>query len=130
MVLSFVVYTSVSEFKKFVEQNISETKSKLGTQLTQIGEARKKYEEAKKRGMTSSKKDVKQMEIAGFKVLINPTEEHELTLMEEAFSSLEDKVSAFERAKELYRSLTSENTRIGVVLEDGVPEAFMFYQPK
>jgi len=130
MVLSFVVYTSVSEFKKFVEQNISETKSKLGMQLTQIGEARKKYEEAKKRGTASNKKDVKQMEIAGFKVLINPTEEHELTLMEEAFSSLEDKVSAFERAKELYRSLTNENTRIGIVLEDGVPEAFMFYQPK
>jgi len=130
LVLSFITYTSVSDFKTFIEQNISETKSKLGTQLTQIGDARKKYEEAKKRGATSSKKDVKQMEIAGFKVLVNPTEEHELTLMEESFSSLEDKLNAFERVKELYRSLTNENMRIGIVLEDGVPEAFMFYQPK
>jgi uncharacterized protein YdeI (YjbR/CyaY-like superfamily) len=130
MVLSFITYTTVSEFKAFIEQNILETKSELGTQLTQIGNARKKYEEAKKRGATSGKKDVKQMEVAGFKVLVNPTEEHELTLMEESFSSMEDKLDAFERAKELYHSLTNENTRIGIVLEDGVPTAFMLYQSK
>jgi hypothetical protein len=53
--------------------------------------------------------------------------EHELALMEEEFSSLQDKLSAFEQVKELYKVLTDERMRVGVVLNEGMPSAFMIY---
>lgn len=136
MTISFSVCNSVPEFKKFVEQGIAETQSALGKQMTQIGVVRKKYEEAKKAaGVTGLGKklparDVKKTTIAGFNVLLNPSQEHELTLMEEAFSSLQDKLNTFERAKGLYSVLSDERMKVGIVLEDGVPTAFMLYPAK
>jgi ABC-type thiamine transport system ATPase subunit len=136
MTISFIICNSVPEFKKFVEKNITETQATLGIQMKQIGLARKKYEEAKKAAGVSGLNQklpmtgVKKTTIAGFNVLLNPSLEHELNLMEEAFSSLQEKLNTFEQVKNLYPTLSDERMKVGIVLEGGLPVAFMLYHAK
>ncbi len=136
MTISFIICNSVPEFKKFVEKNITETQAALGIQMKHIGLARKRYEEAKKAAGVSGLNQklpmpgVKKTTIAGFNVLLNPSLEHELNLMEEAFSSLQEKLNAFEQVKNLYPTLSNERMKVGIVLEEGVPMAFMLYDVK
>jgi len=129
-------FDSVSSFTKYVEQMVQETKSALGAHMAEIEEIRKKYDKAKKRydvmkkltgGKADVLKDTKQTEVAGFKVLVSPSAEYELTLMEEAITSIQEKLDAFERTKELFPMLTEENMRIAAVVNDGIPTGFMFY---
>ena len=134
MTISFIICNSVSEFKAFIEKNITETQSALGLQMKQIGVARRKYEEAKRAAGVSGldkklpAKDVKKISIAGFKVLVNPSIEHELSLMEEAFSSLQERLNTFNQVRgDIYPALSDDRMKVGVVLEDGIPSAFMFY---
>jgi flagellar motility protein MotE (MotC chaperone) len=106
-----------------------DTKSALGSQLKRISEVRKAYEQAKKSTAVAKIADTetKQLSASGFKILINPTKEHELILMEETFSTLQNKLDAYERVKELYPRLQGQNMKIGVILDDGLPTAFMLY---
>jgi hypothetical protein len=136
MTISFIICSSVSEFKRFVEGNIAETQNALGIYMKQIDVVRLRYEEAKKAaGMSGSDRrlpteDVRKTTIAGFNVLLNPSAEHELKLMEESFSSLQEKLETFEQVKGLYPVLSNERMKVGVVLKDGLPAAFMLYQVK
>lgn len=136
MAISVGIYNSTTEFKKYIEKTIADLKTELGTHMALTEEIRRKYDKNKKRyetlkkltgGKTDVLKDTKQLDVAGFKVLVNPTAEYELTLMEESVSSLQDKLAAFERAKELNSVMTDESMKVGVVLNDGTPTGFMFY---
>ena len=123
MPINYLVFDSVSNFKGYIEKSIAETKSAMGSQMRGIDELKKKFNS---RNPGSSGADTKRLDVAGFKVLVNPTIEHELQLMEEAFSSLQEQVEMFEKTKELFPQMTNPNMRIGLVLEDGLPSAFIF----
>jgi len=123
MPINYLVFDSVSNFKGYIERSIAETKSAMGSQMRGIDELKKKFNS---RNPGSSGADTKRLDVAGFKVLVNPTIEHELKLMEEAFSSLQEQVEMFEKTKELLPQMTNPNMRIGLVLEDGLPSAFIF----
>ena len=138
MTVTVSFFNSVPELSKYVEDAIIQTKADLGTHLSQTEEVRKRYEKSRKRYDTLKKltggkqeipKDTKQMEVAGFKVLVNPSADYELTLMEEAVSTLQEKLDAFEKAKELFPVLTDEGLKIGMVLNEGIPGGFMLYVP-
>lgn len=146
-----ITYFSVLDFQAYVEQAIKETKGSLFAHIAQIEEIRKRYRKPEKLenkddnnnsgpfwkklivGSGESKsdpflpKETKKLEMNGFKVLINPTVEYELTLMEAAIASLEEKLDAFERAKELLGTLEKSENKICAVLTDGVPTGFMLY---
>lgn len=138
MTITIVFFESVPEFKTHVERAISETKSTLGQTLAKTEDVRKRYDVAMKRfealkklsGKKEIPKDTKQMEVAGFKVLVNPSADYELTLMEESVSSLQEKLDAFEKTKEIFPALNGDSMRIAMVLNDGVPAGFMFYVPE
>ena len=49
-----------------------------------------------------------------------------LKLMEETFSSLQDTLTAFESTKALLPHMTNDKMKVGMVLDDGLPSAFMF----
>ena len=74
--------------------------------------------------------EVKQHEVAGFKVLINPPPEYELRILEDTITSLQERVETFERAKALFPTITNERTGISVVLEDGLPTGFVLHLPE
>jgi hypothetical protein len=136
MAVTVTIYNSTAEFKKYVDKTIADIKTELGAHMALTEEIRKKYDRTKKRYETLKKltggksdvlKDTKQLDVAGFRVLVNPTAEYELKLMEESVSSLQDKLNAFDRIKELYSVMTDETMKVGVVLSDGTPTGFMFY---
>ena len=138
MAVTVNFFESVPDFKKHVNETIAETKTILGVTLQKTEEVRKRYEVAKKHfdslrklsGKKEIPKDTKQMEVASFRILINPSADYELTLMEESVSSLQEKLESFEKTKELFPSLPSENMKIAMVLSEGVPAGFMFYVPQ
>jgi hypothetical protein len=136
--ITVIFFDSVPEFKKHIEAAIGETKTTLGMTLQKTEEVRKRYEVVKKHfeslqklsGKKEIPKDTKQMEVASFKVLVNPSADYELTLMEESVSSLQEKIDSFEKTKELFPSLSNESMKIAMVLNEGVPAGFMFYPPQ
>lgn len=126
MSITFITFNSVGELKKYVDQTIAETKSAMGIQMRSIDELKRRHDSAKK---PKNHSEIQRKELAGFKVLVNPTEEHELKLREETFSTLEGIMIEFEKVKELYSHL-KEDAKVGVVLEEGVPTGFMLYTDK
>lgn len=136
MAITVTFFGDIQTLAKYVEQAVADTKASLGYHMQQIEDIRKRYDVEKKRyegfkkltkGKSDELKDTKQLEIAGFRVLVNPTAQYELTIMEEAISSLQERLEAFEQAKEVYPALGDEKMKIGMVLNDGTPTGFMFY---
>lgn len=136
MSIAVSMFNSAPDFAKHVEKSITETKNALGIYMREIEEVRKRYDKTKKRydtlkkltgGKTDVLKDTKQIDVAGFKVLVNPTAEYELSIMEEAIASLQEKATLFEKAKELFPVLTDESMKVGMVTNDGIPTGFMLY---
>jgi hypothetical protein len=130
LAITVTFFSSASELSKYVEQTVADVKAALGYHLKEIEAIRQRYEKAKKRyegfkkftgGKADALKDTKQLEVAGFKVLVNPTAEYELTIMEEAISSLQERLDAFEKTRELIPAVSDENMKIGMVLNDGTP---------
>ena len=104
--------------------------------MGEIEAIRQRYEKTKKRldlikkmtgGRQEAAKDTKQTEISGFRVLMNPTAEYELNLMEEAITSLQERLTNFENSREIFPVLSEETMKVGVVLNDGLPTGFLFY---
>jgi vacuolar-type H+-ATPase subunit D/Vma8 len=124
MGINFLVFDSVNSFRKYIDQAIADTKTEMGKQMKNIDDSKKKLAHAKNKARTPA--DTKRLEIAGFKVLVSPTVEHELKLMEETFSSLQDRLTAFESTKALLPHMTDDKMKVGMVLDDGLPSAFMF----
>ena len=138
MTVTITFFESVPEFKENIEQAIMETKTVLGETLSKTEEVRGRYELSKKRfesikklssGKTNDMRNARRMEVAGFKVLVNPSADYELNLMEESVSSLQQRLEAFEKTKEIFPSLNGNNMKIAMVLNDGIPAGFMFYVP-
>jgi hypothetical protein len=135
MAITAVFFQSVNDFQKHVDQSIAESKTLLGKIFTITEEVRKRYDVERTRSTNSDNskvktvlsKETKQVELAGFKVLVNPTTDYELRLMEESATSIQERIDAFEKIKELYPRLSQTNMRIGMILNDGMPSGFMFF---
>ena len=136
MTLAILTFQSPSEFTKYVEQTITETKAALTKYNGDIEEVRRRYEKTKKKPEASKKQlgsqkelhvETKQTDVAGFKVLMNPTPDYELTLMEEVITSLQEKASAFESARGIFPVLGNNATKVSMILNEGIPTGFMLY---
>ncbi|MGI0049450.1 MAG: hypothetical protein ACREAW_07910 [Nitrososphaera sp.] len=127
MSITFITFNSVGDFKRYVDQTIAEVKSAMGIQMRTIDEVKRRPGSAK--GPKNPSEQSQRKELAGFNVLVNPTAEHELKLLEETFSTHQDKLMEFEKVKELYPHL-KEEMKVGVVLEEGIPTGFMLYTDK
>jgi hypothetical protein len=125
--ITFITFNSIGDFKRYVDQTIAETKSAMGIQMSSIDQLKRRHGSAK--GSKNPSEESQRKELAGFKVLVNPTVDHELKLLEETFSTHQDKLIVFEKVKELYPHL-KEEMKVGVVLEEGVPTAFMLHTDK
>lgn len=124
MLVNLILFDSVGNFRNYVERTMAEVKTAMGSQMRMIDEVKRKNENLKGRGDTTSQSQ--RISVAGFKVLVNPNVEHELRLMEETFSTLQDRLTAFEKTREIFPHIKNA-TKVGVVLEDGLPSGFMLY---
>lgn len=135
MTITVSFFESVPEFKRHIDTIVSEAKTILGVTLLKTEEIRRRYDTNRNHVDSLQKisdkkdiaKDTKQMEIASFRVLINPSPDYELRLMEESVSSLQEKIESFEKTKELFPSLPNDNMKVAMILNEGIPAGFMFY---
>lgn len=131
IIISF--FESTEDLSRYVELQLAEAKNTLLSHSSRVSEAQTRLEQSgvgndgKKKHAIQS--DTKKTEIAGFKVLINPTANYELNLLDEAIRSAQQKIEVLERVtKQLLPSL--KNGRIAAILDDGIPTAFMHYVDK
>ena len=131
IIISF--FESREDLSKYVEQQLAEAKNTMLSHSRRLSEAQKRFD-LEGRAQDSKKKQenqdsTKQSNIAGFKVLINPTANYELNLLDEAAKSMQEKMEAFERVRGQFLP-SLKNGKIAAVLDDGIPTAFMHYPDK
>ena len=133
MTITVAFFESLQDMRKYVDKSISETKSALGETYAKTEEIRKRYEFSKgdqtQGGKKSGPSNIKQKEVAGFRVLVNPTPDYELKVIEDSVASLQERIEMLEKTKELYPALDKQGARIAMVLDEGVPSGFMFFGP-
>ncbi|WP_415281151.1 hypothetical protein [Candidatus Nitrososphaera sp. FF02] len=129
MGISVSFFGSVADCDVYVGQQIAEARRMLLSHTKQIEEIRRRHESMPgTEAAGRAAQGIKQAEVAGFKVLMNPTPMYELNILDEAVSFAQDRIDVLERTKkELLPALREGNSRIAVIFDDGIPEAFMFY---
>ena len=131
IIISF--FESREDLSKYVEQQLAEAKNTLLSHSRRLSEAQKRFD-LEGRGQDSKKKrekqnDTKQSDIAGFKVLINPTANYELNLLDESTKSVQEKIEVLERVRNQFLP-NLKNGKISAIFDDGIPTAFMHYTDK
>ena len=131
IIISF--FESKEDLSKYIEQQLTEAKNTLLSHSRRLSEAQKRFD-LEGRGQDSKKKrekqnDTKQSDIAGFKVLINPTANYELNLLDEATKSVQEKIEVLERVRNQFLP-NLKNGKISAIFDDGIPTAFMHYTDK
>jgi hypothetical protein len=131
MVLSMHEFYSDQEMLKYIEQEIINTKSIIKKHIEKAEEKRKKYANLKGKYNEELLKgiNIEQRKVGEFKILINPTVEYELYLHESIVTTLQEKLSALERAKDIVRLFYTENIKnVTMIMKDGKPIGFMIYK--
>ena len=72
--------------------------------------------------------NMKQVEIEGLKVLINPTPSYELPVLDEAIGYIQTKLEALERIKKYLLPSLKSYAKITAIYDEGIPQAFMCYE--
>ena len=138
MTITVAFFDSVHDLRVYVEKSITDTKVILGETYAKTEEIRKRYdvfragEQPDSRnsgGKKSGNNGTRQKEVAGFRILINPSPAYELKLIEESVATLQERIEMLEKTKELYPAVDKQSSRIAMVLDEGVPSGFMFFGP-
>jgi hypothetical protein len=135
MAITIHRFHSPTELVNYIDKMLSDTRNILSFHMKEIEEIRIRYEKYRKRNeaikkLTGGKGEIattKQLDISGMRVLVNPTAEYELSLLENVIVSIQGKIEAFQKIKDTLPSIGVEGMRISLVLNDGVPTGFMLY---
>jgi hypothetical protein len=131
MGVSIAFFESVADCGRYVDQQIVEAKRLLMSYTKQVEEVRVRYESAPKAEANlksrASRPSLRQAEVAGFKVLTNPTPLYELNILDEVVGFTQDRIDALERTKNELLPTLQDKRKIAVISYDGTPEAFMCY---
>ena len=88
MGIVILFFESIEDLSRYIEQQLVEAKSTLLSQSRRLSEAQKRFDMERVGQDTAKKREkqsnTRQMDIAGFKVLVNPTANYELNLLDEA----------------------------------------------
>lgn len=133
MVLSMIEFYSDQELLTYVEQEITTTRNNIKVHTEKAEEQRRKYTNLKGKYDEELLKGVsiEQRKVSGFKVLMNPTVEYELYIHESIVASLQEKLEALERTKNMAKFMRAESVeKVVMVVEDGKPVGFIVYKKK
>ena len=133
MGIIILFFESREDLSRYADLELTEAKNTLLSRSRRLSEAQKRADleggGQKNKKKQAKQNDTTQTDIAGFKVLINPTANYELNLLDEATKSVQEKIEVLERIrKQLLPGL--KNGKIAAVLDDGIPTAFMHYTDK
>lgn len=135
MAITIYRFESPTELVSYLDKVLSETRNTLSLHMKDTEDIRIRYEKYRKRTeaikkLTGSKGEIattKQLDFSGLRVLVNPTAEYELSLMENVIVSLQAKIDAFQKIRDTLPTIDIEAMKISLVLNDGIPTGFMLY---
>jgi hypothetical protein len=133
--IELLEFQPAAEFVKYLEDSIVKLKSKHAT-YTKLLQETKDREERRRKRITKLRElkqeenlnETRKFELGGYPVLLDPTPEYELKLIEHILFCLQDNLSAFERTRELVPlALSGEISKVCIVLSNNVPVGCMVY---
>lgn len=138
MAINLLYFSTSTDFAAYVMHEIAEAKKTILSHTQKLNDASKRFDALPKSGGKNNGNrskwigqdlsgNTKQREVEGFKILINPTPNYELSILDEAIKSVQERLEAFENIdKHILPGLKSQG-RITAIFEEGLPIAFMMY---
>lgn len=136
MGISLSFFDSTADLIKYIDQELTETKGLLLSHTRKVEEARKRFDAAKKEETSKNSKasrsgllgNTKQLsDIKDFKVLVDPSPDYELNLLDEAIKTAQEKIEALEKAKKEVIPVLRNSTTITAIFDNEVLIAFMYH---
>lgn len=127
-------FSSLDELFKYIDSQIDELRRKLGELLRVIEEVRIKAEQERKLKSllskvvgTSIETQTPVVELKNIKLLINPSAESEITLLEQLAEAINNKMMMLQAVKRDLEVLRGEEivTTLRVVMIDGIPKGII-----
>uniref|UniRef100_A0A7C4FGJ1 Uncharacterized protein n=1 Tax=Ignisphaera aggregans TaxID=334771 RepID=A0A7C4FGJ1_9CREN len=126
-------FNSLTEFMKYLDDEISEHRRRLGELLKRLEELRVRAEQEKKLKNILTKLGVpesstsNEVALRNLRIIINPAASQELTAMESAIEALNNRIaqlSAIRKEVEVLGGLDVE-VRLAVIYVDGLPRVLL-----
>jgi hypothetical protein len=137
MVVELKEYDSAAEIAKTLDSEIARTKSMLGEYLRRLDEIRALAERSKKirdvvfklAGKKASQQNLGEISVGNLNVVLDANPFHELTAIEEAVRSQQERLLVLQKAREALKWVDqiedTEGLRYLVLESDGVPEKIL-----
>ena len=137
MVVELKEYDSATEIAKTLDGEISQTKSMLGDYLRRLDEIRTLAERSKKirdvvfklAGKKAAQQNLGEITVGNLNVVLDANPFHELTAIEEAVRSQQERLLVLQKAREALKWVDqiedTEGLRYLVLESDGVPEKIL-----
>jgi hypothetical protein len=134
MAINILHFSNAEDFAGFVVQEIVEAKKTILSHTQELNDASRRLDnlsigDGKKKPKwfgANLQERTRQREIEGFKILVNPTPDYELSILDEAIKAAQDRLEAFERLEKHLLPSLKDHTKITVISEDGIPIGFMY----
>lgn len=133
MAISLTFFNAASDLDKFIDEQLIQAKDILHSYSTMLEETRKKFDdtvieqtETKKLKKSSAPGNVKKIDIEGFKILVNPSLDYEMKVLDEAILAIQERIAGLEKAKKNIIPLLKKSSRIIAIFDENVPTAFMY----
>ncbi len=138
MTTEIVTYNAVQEIAETIDKKIARTKSSLGEYLRKLDEIRNLAEKTKKVRDTvmklsgrkvESNENSGEIEVSGLKIVTDANAFHELTAIEAAVRSHQERLLVLQKARDALKPLDqlgdTDGLTFKVVETDGVPERIL-----
>ncbi len=137
MVVELKEYNSAAEIANTLDSEISRTKSMLGEYLRRLDEIRSLAERSKKirdvvfklAGKKAAAQTLGEINVGNLNVVLDANPFHELTAIEEAVRSQQERLLVLQKAREALKWVDqiedTEGLRYLVLESDGVPEKIL-----
>ncbi len=137
MVVELKEYESANEIAKTLDSEVSRTKSMLGEYLRRLDEIRALAERSKKirdvvfklAGKKAGQQNLGEITVGNLNVVLDANPFHELTAIEEAVRSQQERLLVLQKAREALKWVDqiedTEGLRYLVLQSDGVPEKIL-----
>ena len=137
MVVELKEYESAVDIAKFMDSEISKTKSLLGEYLRRLDEIRNLTERSKKirevvfklAGKKSIQNSLGEIDVGDLSIILDANPFHELTAIEKVVRSQQDRLLILQRAREALNWVDqigdTEGLKYLVLESDGVPEKIL-----
>jgi hypothetical protein len=137
MVVELKEYESAAEIAKNLDNEIARTKSMLGEYLRRLDEIRALAERSKKirdvvfklAGKKTSQNNLGEITVGNLNVVLDANPFHELTAIEEAVRSQQERLLVLQKAREALKWVDqiedTEGLKYLVLESDGVPEKIL-----